>query len=35
VIVVPQGDAITRWNAPGLSDIARYNGRMFRVVRAD
>jgi len=35
VIVVPQGEAITRWNAPGLSDIARYNGRMFRVVRAD
>ncbi len=33
VIVVPQGEAITRWNAPGLSDLARYNGRMFRVVR--
>ncbi|KGM89662.1 hypothetical protein rosmuc_00256 [Roseovarius mucosus DSM 17069] len=33
VIVVPQGEAITRWSAPGLSDIARYNGRMFRVVR--
>jgi DNA repair exonuclease SbcCD ATPase subunit len=35
VIVVPQGETITRWNAPGLSDLARYNGRMFRVVRAD
>lgn len=33
VIVVPQGEAITRWSAPALSDIARYNGRMFRVVR--
>lgn len=35
VIVVPQGETITRWSAPGLSDLARYNGRMFRVVRAD
>lgn len=35
VIVMPQGETITRWNAPGLSDLARYNGRMFRVVRAD
>ena len=35
VIVVPQGETITRWNAPGLSDLARYNGRMFRVVCAD
>lgn len=35
VIVVPQGETITRWNAPGLSGIARYNGRMFRVVRVD
>lgn len=35
VIVVPQGETIARWNAPGLSDLARYNGRMFRVVRAD
>ncbi|WP_141246460.1 hypothetical protein [Actibacterium ureilyticum] len=33
VIVVPQGETITRWSAPGLSDLARYNGRMFRVVR--
>ncbi|WP_439525950.1 hypothetical protein [Roseovarius mucosus] len=33
VIVVPQGETITRWNAPGLSDLARYNGRIFRVVR--
>lgn len=33
VIVVPEGEAITRWSAPGLSDLARYNGRMFRVVR--
>lgn len=35
VIVVPQGETITRWGAPGLSNLARYNGRMFRVVRAD
>lgn len=35
VIVVPQGETITRWSAPGLSVLARYNGRMFRVVRAD
>lgn len=35
VIVVPQGETITRWSAPGLSDMARYNRRMFRVVRAD
>jgi DNA repair exonuclease SbcCD ATPase subunit len=35
VIVVPQGETITRWNAPGLSDLARYNGRMFRVVEVD
>ncbi len=35
VIVVPQGETITRWSAPGLSDLARYNGRMFRVVRTD
>lgn len=35
VIVVPEGEGIMRWNAPGLSDLARYNGRMFRVSRAD
>lgn len=35
VIVVLQGETITRWNAPGLSDLARYNRRMFRVVRVD
>ncbi|ATG47648.1 hypothetical protein CEW89_08715 [Celeribacter ethanolicus] len=35
VIVVPEGETITRWSAPGLSNLARYNGRMFRVVRAD
>lgn len=35
VIVVPPGETITRWNAPGLSDLARHNGRMFRVVQAD
>lgn len=33
VIVVPEGDTITRRSAPGLSDLACYNGRMFRVAR--
>lgn len=33
VIVIPEGETITRWSAPGLSDLARYNGRMFRVVQ--
>ncbi|NKX37569.1 hypothetical protein HGG70_06470 [Rhodobacteraceae bacterium R_SAG4] len=35
VIVVPEGETITRWSAPGLSNLARYNGRMFRVVQVD
>lgn len=35
VIVVAQGETVTRWNAPGLSDFTRYNGRMFRLVQAD
>lgn len=33
VIVLPEGETITRWSAPGLSNLARYNGRMFRVVQ--
>lgn len=32
VIVVPEGQEIRRWGAPGLSNLARYNGRMYRVV---
>lgn len=32
LIVLPEGAEITRWNAPGLSNLASYNGRMFRVV---
>lgn len=35
VIVVPEGETITGWNAPGFSDLARLNGRVFRVVSAD
>lgn len=32
VIVVPEGKEIRAWGAPGLSDLARYNGRMYRVL---
>ncbi|RWR04397.1 hypothetical protein [Paenirhodobacter populi] len=32
VIVVPEGQEIRSWGAPGLSNLARYNGRMYRVV---
>ena len=32
VIIVPEGQEIRPWGAPGLSDLARYNGRMYRVV---
>ncbi|WP_281858576.1 hypothetical protein [Litoreibacter halocynthiae] len=35
VIELPQGKTISGWSAPGPSDLARYNGRMFRVVRTD
>ena len=31
-IVVPEGQEIRPWRAPGLHELARYNGRMFRVV---
>lgn len=31
-IVVPEGQEIRPWRAAGLSDLAHYNGRMFRVV---
>lgn len=32
VIVVPDGQEIRAWGAPGLSNLARYNGRMYRVM---
>lgn len=32
VIVVPEGQEIRAWGAPGLSNLARYNGRMYRVM---
>jgi DNA repair exonuclease SbcCD ATPase subunit len=35
VIVVPAGHEVRGWRAPGLSDVARHNGQMFRVVEAD
>jgi DNA repair exonuclease SbcCD ATPase subunit len=35
VIVVPVGHEVRGWRAPGLSDVARYNGQMFRVVEAE
>lgn len=31
-IVVPEGQEIRAWRAPGLHELARYNGRMFRVM---
>jgi DNA repair exonuclease SbcCD ATPase subunit len=34
VIVVPAGHEVRGWRAPGLSNVARYNGQMFRVVEA-
>lgn len=32
VIVVPEDREIRKWSAPGLLPIARYNGRMYRVM---
>lgn len=32
VIVVPEGYELRGWRAAGLSDLARYNGRMYRVM---
>lgn len=31
-IVVPEGQEIRPWRAAGLSDLASYNGRMFRIM---
>ncbi|WP_135313303.1 hypothetical protein [Paracoccus liaowanqingii] len=31
-IVVPEGQEIRAWRAAGLSNLARYNGRMYRVM---
>ncbi len=28
----PEGQEIRAWRAPGLHELARYNGRMFRVM---
>lgn len=35
VIVVPEGQELRAWGAPGLSDLATYNGRMYRLVSTD
>ncbi len=35
VIIVPEGQEVSGWRAPGLSNLARYNGRIFRVRDAD
>lgn len=35
VVVVPEGQELRAWGAPGLSDHARYNGRMYRLVSKD
>lgn len=32
LIIVPEGQEIRAWGAPGLSNLARYNGRMYRVM---
>lgn len=32
VIVAPEGQEIRAWRAAGLSNLARYNGRMYRVM---
>ena len=32
LLVVPDGHELRSWGAPGLSNLARYNGRMYRVV---
>lgn len=31
IFVVPDGTEILAWRAPGLSEIASYNGRMYRL----
>ncbi|KGJ11373.1 hypothetical protein EQ718_08255 [Paracoccus versutus] len=35
VIVVPEGQEIRLWRAAGLHELARYNGRMYRVLARD
>jgi hypothetical protein len=31
IFVVPDGSELLAWRAPGLSEIASYNGRMYRI----
>lgn len=35
VIVVPEGQEIRLWRATGLHELARYNGRMYRILARD
>lgn len=35
VIIVPEGREIRLWRAAGLHELARYNGRMYRVVDSE
>ena len=35
VIIVPEGREIRLWRAAGLHELARYNGRMYRVVESE
>lgn len=35
VIVVPEGQEIRLWRAAGLHELARYNGRMYRVLERE
>lgn len=35
VIIAPEGQLIRPWQAAGLHDLARYNGRMYRLISED
>ncbi|MEM9578835.1 MAG: hypothetical protein AAF999_17705, partial [Pseudomonadota bacterium] len=35
IFVVPDGSELLAWRAPGLSEIASYNGRMYRIHYSD
>ncbi|NJM81226.1 MAG: hypothetical protein HC844_00945 [Tabrizicola sp.] len=35
VIIVPEGREIRLWRAAGLHDLARYNGRMYRIMDSE
>lgn len=35
VLIVPEGMALIAWRPPGLSDLARYGDRLYRLEAAD